>query len=180
MAWEILKTETVLESPYLTIDKETVRLPNGRLEEFYIQQISHWVAVMALTADGHIVTLEEYRQGSRNTVRNLPAGHIDAGEDMLVAAQRELLEETGYGADSWERVGCYFVNPARTGSTGTLFVARNAALIGAQNLEDVEDIKVVLLTPAELLDRLADSSDANAMPFMSLAYRGLHKLGYIK
>ncbi|MGE3769849.1 MAG: NUDIX hydrolase [Bdellovibrionales bacterium] len=177
--WEILETDTALDTPHFKVTRERVRLPSGKIDDVYLQKAAHWVAVLALTADGHILTLNEYRHGTRTYMRHIPAGHIDEGEDPLQAAQRELMEEAGHEADNWEHVGDFHANASRTATTATLFVARNARPAGQQRLTDFEAIEVVPMTPAILLQHLA-SSEGNDLPHTALMYIGLHKLGLIK
>ena len=78
--------------------RDTYRLPDGSVSEWDVIEQGDTVAVVALTDTGDVILFEQYRVGPRALVRELPGGLIDAGEDALTAAARELLEETGHRA----------------------------------------------------------------------------------
>ena len=71
-----------------------------------------WVNVVALTKDGLSIMVDQYRFGIGERTLETPGGMVDAGETPLAAAQRELLEETGYGGGKWRNLGAVQPNPA--------------------------------------------------------------------
>ena len=102
MKWKILDSEYVIKRPWLTARKDKVELPDGRIiEEFYVLEYPDWVNVIAITKDGQFVMERQYRHGLSVEGMELPCGTMEDGETPLQAAQRELLEETGYGNGEW-------------------------------------------------------------------------------
>jgi ADP-ribose pyrophosphatase len=90
---------------FLKIQKDLVRLPDGsRAEREYIQHPGA-VAIVALTADGHVILERQHRYPLRRNFVEIPAGKLNPGEAHLETAKRELLEETGYVAAQWTRLG---------------------------------------------------------------------------
>ena len=60
-----------------------------------------WVNVIAVTRDGLVILVRQFRFGTGEVSTEIPAGMVDAGETPLEAAQRELMEETGHAAERW-------------------------------------------------------------------------------
>ena len=76
--WDILQSEYLHRRPWLTVRRDTVRLPDGTVNpEFYILEYPEWVNVIALTADGLFVLVRQYRHGIRKTLLELVAGVVD-------------------------------------------------------------------------------------------------------
>jgi 8-oxo-dGTP pyrophosphatase MutT (NUDIX family) len=103
-----------------------------------------WVNVLPLTGDGQAVLIRQPRFGTGTETLEIPGGIIDPGEDPLVAAQRELAEETGYGGGAWRSLGWVHPNPAIQTNRCFLFVADGVAPIGPQRLDPLEDIAIDL------------------------------------
>ena len=154
--WTTLSSKTLLERWWLTLREDHVRLPTGaEIEEFHVAEYPDWALAVALTDSGEAVLVEQYRYGVDRTALEFPAGVVAAGEDAGVAVQRELLEETGYAADDWLRLGACAIEPARHTNYGHLFFARGARRVAAPALDHTEDLRV-RLAPAADLPRLVE------------------------
>lgn len=109
-----LSSETLFEGKVLTLQKDTVSLPNGK--EALREVIRHKGAVCVIAyneKDETILTVKQYRYAQEEVLLEIPAGKLDfAGEDPLDAAKRELSEETGYTAGKWVPLGLYYGSPA--------------------------------------------------------------------
>lgn len=98
--WKLLKTEYLVDAPWLKVAKETCELPNGKvIDDFYTLWQPDWVLILARTAEGKWVMTEQYRHGTGKITLEFPAGIIDKGETPEQAALRELQEECGYRID---------------------------------------------------------------------------------
>ena len=98
--WKLLKTEYLVDAPWLKVAKETCELPNGKvIDDFYTLWQPDWVLILARTAQGKWVMTEQYRHGTGKIALEFPAGIIDKGETPEQAALRELQEECGYMLD---------------------------------------------------------------------------------
>ena len=94
--WKILKSEYIAHRPWMTARCDMVQLPDGRVNpEYWVLEFPDWVNVIALTKDGHMVMVRQYRHALGITEYELCAGVMEEGETPLEAAKRELLEETG-------------------------------------------------------------------------------------
>lgn len=179
MAWDILGTEKIAETPRFDLIKEQVRLPNGKVKDFFITKHSDAAIIMPVTEDGKILLLNEYRHPCRDVLLSLAGGHLEEGDNAEEAARRELLEETGYIADKFEFIQAVYADPPRTGRQWHFFIARGAKRVAEQDLTEFEDLEIVLLTPQELMDALVNGKVTN-LPDMGLMFLGLQKLGFLK
>ena len=154
--WKTLSSEYIIKRPWLTARKDTLEMPNGKIvPEFYVLEYPTWLNVIAITEEGQFVMVEQYRHGLDIVEFELCAGVMENSDDnVLVAAQRELLEETGYGGGEWEEFMVLSANPTSMNNLSHTFIARNVKLVSTQHLEDSEDIRVHLFSREELMQLL--------------------------
>ncbi|MFC5171990.1 MULTISPECIES: NUDIX hydrolase [Streptomyces] len=103
MVWA-LKRERPDAAGYLTVRCRTYVQPDGRESDWDILYGSGTVALVAFTEDGRGILVRQFRPGPGKVLAELPGGMLEPGEDVLHAAARELLEETGYRAGTAEVV----------------------------------------------------------------------------
>lgn len=162
--WKVLKSETLLQRPWLTIREQEVSLPNGNvIDAFHLVESPDWTGVLALTDCGEVVLVEQYRHGYGGLSVELPAGVVDPGEEPLAAAKRELLEETGHVAEDWLPLISVCVEPSRNTNQAHFFFARGARRVQEQQLDPSEDLKVRLLPVADLLGALEQNLVAHGV-----------------
>lgn len=151
-AWKVLKSEYLFQEPWLTVRKEHVQLPNGNeIPDYYILDYPDWVNVIAITKEKKFVLISQYRHGLGYTAMELCAGVTEKYDPSpLVSAQRELLEETGYGNGEWRLYTELSANPGTHTNMTYCYLATDVEKIADQNLEATEDISVHLLTAEEV------------------------------
>jgi ADP-ribose pyrophosphatase len=113
-----------------------------------------WVTVIPILPDGKFLMVRQYRHGSASLSDEFPAGVIDAGEEPLEAAGRELLEETGYRAGRWTSIGSINPNPAFMTNCSHTYLAEDLEKISGQNLDEHERIRFFSLDFSEIQDRM--------------------------
>lgn len=93
--------ETVYKGSFFNVEKDRVRLPDGGIATREYIRHPGAVVILPLFEDGSVLLERQFRFPANGIFLEFPAGKIDKGEDILIAAQRELKEETGYTASSW-------------------------------------------------------------------------------
>ena len=150
--WEKLSSEYIIQNRWLCIRRDNVQLANGAvIDDFYVQEAPDWILVIAITEEGKYIIERQYRHGTQQTYYELCGGHVDKGEDPLLAAKRELLEETGYGVGEWTLLMTSTPNPSAMTTICNAFVAKDVRKIKQQNQEKTEDIDVLLLDKDEVM-----------------------------
>ncbi len=144
-----LSRAELLRGHFLHVVRDTVRLPNGG--EATREYVLHPGAVMVigLLEDGRVVLERQFRHPMQMVMIEFPAGKLDEGEDSLLCAQRELLEETGYRAREWAFAGRLAPTVAYSDETIDIWFARGLTL-GERKLDEGEFLDVFTATPAEL------------------------------
>jgi ADP-ribose pyrophosphatase len=150
--WKVLQRDLLLSAmPWVNLYREKVELPSGRvLDDFYRVVLPDFVAVVPVTEAGELVMVRGYKHGLGRIALAPPAGLIHAGEEPLAAAQRELLEETGYVARDWQFIGKYVVDGNRQCGTMHLFRAREAYWDQPTEPDDTEELQVELMRPEQV------------------------------
>lgn len=145
-----LDSQELLRGSFLHAFRDRVRLPDGReTTREYVRHPGAVVVVAELT-DGRLVVERQWRYPLRQALIEFPAGKLDAGEDLLVCAQRELQEETGYLAREWAYAGPMHPVIAYSTEVIHLFFARDL-VAGEPKLDEGEFLDVFTASLDELL-----------------------------
>lgn len=123
--WQTHRTRTAYENPWIRVRADDVTRPDGEPGEYGVVQVqNHAVFVVPLTADDEVVMVRLHRYPIERDSWEIPAGGND-GEELLVAAQRELREETGYVAADWTELGPMYSLNGLADAPGTAYLARD-------------------------------------------------------
>ena len=152
-----VSSEPVFDGTLLHVRRDHVRLPDGKLatREYIVHPGA--VVMIPVRDDGRLVVERQYRYPLQRVFIEFPAGKLDPGEDALDTARRELLEETGYTATTWTRLGV--IHPVISYSTEAIemYIARGLSHVGAR-LDAGEFLEIIDLGVDEML-ALVDASE---------------------
>jgi 8-oxo-dGTP pyrophosphatase MutT (NUDIX family) len=150
--WQVLRSEFVFDHRWYRLRRDWVRLPSGLvLDDYFVSVRPDVVLIFCLTTDNEVVLVRQYKHGAADVFTELPGGVIDAGETApLEAARRELLEETGYAAETLEPLLDVTDNPTKDTNRIYFFLARQARRVAAQHLDVSENIEVHTVPLADL------------------------------
>jgi ADP-ribose pyrophosphatase len=155
--WKTISRQVVLHhSKFLTVENHAVELPDGRVIPDWPWVITPDYAIaLALTEDGEFLCFRQTKYSVDGSTLAPAGGYMEPGEDPLAAAQRELLEETGYEAPDWVSLGRYSVDGNRGAGTAHLFLARRARRAAEACADDLEEQELLRLSRPELEAALA-------------------------
>ena len=177
--FRILASEPAFENRWWRIVKETVELPDGTTDAYFINHALGGALIVPVTADGKVVVNRQYKHGAREVVQEFAIGRIDADDaDPLAAAKRELLEETGYAGGDWEPLATFISNPTSSTSRVHVFLARGVRKEAAPTSNPREIVETEEIDPSELLARAADGRFATHASLAALLAAG-RKLGWL-
>ncbi|MEZ4917647.1 MAG: NUDIX hydrolase [Saprospiraceae bacterium] len=163
--WKVLDSRYVYDKkPYMTLREDTVELANGsRIDDFFIFEYPNWVSVLPVTPEGNLVLIRQYRHGVGRVIPELVAGVIDPQEDPLLAAQRELLEETGFSGGEWSHLLTASANPSTHTNVCTIYLAYGVERLHTQILDATEEIEVEVLKPETVFAMLNENAFVQAL-----------------
>jgi ADP-ribose pyrophosphatase len=146
----LLSSRPVYRGPVFWVSTDHVQEPGGLRVRRDLVHHSGSVVVLAVDFDKtpRILLERQYRHAAGDYLWELPAGRIDPGERELHAAQRELLEETGYTADRWQRTLHFFASPGFVAETMSVYLATGLHAGKAQPEEDEVIYKKFVSLPA--------------------------------
>jgi ADP-ribose pyrophosphatase len=154
-ATKLIKTlskELVLDmSPFLTVEKHRIELPDGRIVEDWPWLITpDFVNMAVITKESQFIVFRQSKYSISGSTLAPPGGYIEPGEDPLAAAKRELMEETGYQASHWENLGQFAVDGNRGNGVAYFFLAKDAVPVSDPDADDLEDQQMLFLSRAEV------------------------------
>ena len=151
----LLSSEVVFQGSLFRVLRDKLIEPGGYESERDIIRHNGSVVILAMDSskdkkDPWIVVERQYRHAAGQFLWELPAGKLDAGEDALAGARRELAEETGYSAKKWKPLVEYYPSPGFLGESMRVFVAEGL-VAGDAHPEDDEQIEFRLVKLSEVL-----------------------------
>lgn len=169
--WKVVDSKYIIQEPWATLRVDRLMMPNGNIkEEYYILEYPSWVNMVALTEEGQLVMVRQYRHGPQEVMVELPAGVVEVNEDPAFAARRELLEETGYAFDDCKYICKLYANPATSGNLTYTYLLTGGKKVQEQELDDSEDIEVVLMSVAEAKQLLFENKLGQSLHCSALFY----------
>lgn len=164
-----LSSRTVYRGRIFDVLVDEVELPSGRKTNREVVRHKGAVGLVPVLEDGRVVLEEQYRYPAEEILIEIPAGRLEEGEDPDDTAKRELLEETGYLADTMERVLTFFTTPGYTSEKLYLYIARG--LKKAESKPDFdENIRLMEISVEEALGLVEKGKIKDGKTIVALLY----------
>nr|QCL10211.1 NUDIX domain protein [Rhizobium rhizogenes] len=183
--WEIVKSTSIVKDKWIDLRADTCLSPQGRqLSPYYVLSYPDWVNIVAITDEGNIVLVRQYRHAVQKVILEIPGGAFDASDcDGEAAARREFEEETGYVARKWEFISTLYPNPASHTNRLHIYLATGATPKHTQRLDQGEEgLTVHLLSISDVLTGMRSGLVGQALQVSSvfLALQAYGQLGCCK
>lgn len=133
--------------------------PEGKEKSFISLKAPEWVIVVPvvkINGEDFFIMVEQWRHGSETVTAEFPGGVVDAGEDILSAAKRELLEETGKEAVSIRQAAQLYPNPAIMQNKCTVFIAECTEKTAGKNLDEDEFLNCLIKPVSEVIKEMGN------------------------
>lgn len=171
-----ISSEVIASGGMLTVKRDEVRLPNGNTSRREYVMHPGAVVVVPILANGNVILEKQFRYALGQVFIELPAGKIDAGEDILVTGQRELLEETGYSATDWVKLGHQHPCIGYSNEVIYIYLARDL-VAGAHKRDEDETLEIFEASFADCLGMIQNGeiTDGKTIVAIFLAEKYLQK-----
>lgn len=175
---KLISSEKLYEGKVLSMRKDIVSLPNGKEAFREIVEHNGAVGVVAVTDNNEIVLVKQFRAGIKDVTLELPAGKLELGEDPLECGKRELQEETGYIAKSFEKLTQIATSPAILEEIIYIYLAKDLTL-GNTNPDEDEFVETVVCSFDEAKEKIINNeiTDAKTITGILLADIKLNERG---
>ncbi|MES2830278.1 MAG: NUDIX hydrolase [Bacteroidota bacterium] len=177
LKWKTISSKYLVKEKWATLRVDVVDLQNGVIkDDYYVLEYPNWVNAVALTGDGKIIMVRQYRHGGDIVSLEIPGGVIDGDENPEDAIKREMLEETGYSFESSELIASTYPNPATANNITFTYLLKGGIKTHDQHFDEHEILVVEEYTVEEVKALLAENKIAQSIHCTALFY-GLMKIG---
>lgn len=163
---DAIGSKRIFEGVIFKVRLDQVKRANGSTMDLELVEHSGGVVIACKPSPNEVMLIKQYRYAVDEELIELPAGRLELGEDRLAAAKRELIEETGYRAKTWEELPPMYTAPGFCDELLTCYLATDIEWVG-KNLDEDEWTDVMTVTLQEawqlVLDRKVRDSKTIAM-----------------
>jgi len=136
MPMRLISSQEICRTPIFWVTLDHAVDPSGfEIKRAVVQHCGSAVMV-PIDEKGRVLLVRQYRLPARAYLWELSAGRVDPGETPLKAAKRELIEETGFRARRWTKLGSFYASPGYVAERMTIFVAQDLTAGEATPMED--------------------------------------------
>lgn len=169
--WRKLASKYLVKEKWATLRVDTCELQDGVVkDDYYVLEYPNWVNAVALTEEGKLIMVRQYRHAADIISLEVPGGVIDGDEEPEFAVKRELLEETGYSFKTCKLVAELYPNPATSTNKTFTYVLTGGVKTHEQHLDEHEILNVEEYTIEEVKQLLQDNQIAQSLHVAALHY----------
>ncbi|MEM7098970.1 MAG: NUDIX hydrolase [Pseudomonadota bacterium] len=178
--WTVSDSTHLVSDEWLQLRRDVCWDRGVEIAPYYIFEYRPWVTIIPITPRQELVLIRQYRHGSGQIEIEVPGGNTEPDDtDMLAAAARELLEETGYTSSKLTELGTVSPNTASHNNLSHLILAEDARQTHSQALDESEHIEVFTL-PLEQVPELLTKGKLKQAMHVSALYLALTHLGLVR
>lgn len=169
--WRKIASKYLVKEKWATLRVDTCELQGGRIkDDYYVLEYPNWVNAIALTEEGKVVLVRQYRHAADIISLEIPGGVIDGEEEPEFAIKRELLEETGYSFKTCKLIAELYPNPATANNKTFTYFLTGGVKTHDQHLDEHEILNVEEYTIEEVKQLIKDNKIAQALHVAALLY----------
>jgi len=164
-----IRSEVIASGGMLTVKRDQVRLPNGHQSQREFVLHPGAVVVVPLLDNGNIIFERQFRYPLHQVFIELPAGKIDPNETILTTGQRELLEETGYTANQWDKLGLQHPCIGYSNEVIHMYLARGLTL-GEHQRDIDETLEVFEMSLSQCMQMILDGEITDGKTIVAMLF----------
>lgn len=169
--WTTTSTREIADCRVFKVREDSsVRDSDGSTSTFFVIENPDWANIVAITREGELVLIEQFRHGTCSKILEIPGGMIDKDESPAEAAERELLEETGYSTHRMIEIGRSHPNPAIQNNTIYHFLALECEKNAEPSFDHHESIATRLAPLRELEELVHNGSITHSLAITAIYY----------
>lgn len=177
-SWKKISSTDVIRDRWLRLRADRCQLPSGIIvEPFYVIEGNACSIVFVTDDQNRVLLVRHYRYPIDAVGYELPGGNLNLGEDVLIGAQRELLEECGCVAENWRVLSTHYADPCRGTTSLHLCVANRAKIVSATQLDAEEHIIAEFVPPAQVFELMRNGGIHQCMQ-VGLLHVAFAELGW--
>ena len=175
--WERLASEIAYTCRIFAVRRDRARFSRDQGEhDFHVLETGDWVNVVPITPANEVVMVRQFRHGVRDCTLEIPGGMVDPEDpSTLVAARREMVEESGYDSERVEPLGVIHPNPAIQSNRCHSFVAWDVERRHDPRFDSTEETEVVLVPLGDVPDLIRAGDITHALVVVAFHWLSLRR-----
>ena len=172
--WQKLGSKYVLENPWYKVRQDQVIRPDGKEATYNVVECGTSVFVVPVTSENKILLVKLFRYTTQHEAWEIPAGGVEKGEQPLIAAKRELEEETGMTGESWHKIGQFESMNGITDSVAYVYEAQGLSETDHNEKEEEGITRVHAFSLEEIATMIQNGEIVDALSIAALMQYVVH------